>query len=254
MTPSDDVCRMAQNLARNCGIAVFPVGENKRPLLKAWPDHASTDPAAIAALWRTHPGPLIGIVTGSRSGISVVDIDIKHDAALWWWRDNNRRLLPTRTFRTRSGGLHLYFQHADGITNSQGKACAGVDTRGQGGYIIYWFAAGFACLDHTPPQPFPKWLLIELTKKPPPIPQSAREVPTETAIAGIVRRVETAKEGERNAVLFWAACRLFERGIRQGDAEATLLPAAARAGLASKAEQYEARRSIASAYRGRSAA
>jgi hypothetical protein len=60
-----------------------------------------------------------------------------------------------------------------------------------------------------------------------------------------VRRLAEAQEGERNAVLYWCACRLAERGMRHGEIEALLLPIARDIGLA----DFEARRTIASAMR-----
>jgi hypothetical protein len=68
-------------------------------------------------------------------------------------------------------------------------------------------------------------------------------------VAGIVRRVAEAREGERNAMLFWAACRLLERGMRRIDVEALLISTAVSIGLS----DIEVRRTIASA-QGRAAA
>ena len=48
---NDEVVRLAQNLARNRGYAVFPCGDDKRPTLKRWPERASKDPDAIERLW-----------------------------------------------------------------------------------------------------------------------------------------------------------------------------------------------------------
>jgi Bifunctional DNA primase/polymerase, N-terminal len=70
---------------------------------------AAREPEAIAALWHSRPGPLIGIATGESSRIDVLDIDVKHPESCAWWYQHHHRLPPTRTFRTRSGGLHLYF-------------------------------------------------------------------------------------------------------------------------------------------------
>ena len=244
-----EACRLAQNLARNDGYAMFPVGDDKRPMLKGWPERASNEPAAIAALWRSCPGPLIGVVTGHRSGVSVLDVDQKHGTAReWWWR-NYARLIPTRCYETRSHGLHIYFQHAAGVTNTQSKICKGVDTRGEGGFAIYWHATGLQCFDSSPPSPWPAWLFAEVTRQPPPPTPRQTTASPEAAITGIVNRVAGARDGERNAVLFWAACRLAERGIHQAEAEALLLPAAFAAGHASAADQLQDRRSIMSAFR-----
>jgi hypothetical protein len=247
----DDVCRMAINLARNCGFAVLPCRGDKTPACPHGFHDAVSDAKQIAELWHRWPGELIGIATGARSGIDVIDVDPDHAEAVTWWRANHPRLLPTRTFRTRRRGLHLYFQHRDGVRNSQGRLAGGVDTRGDGGYAIYWFASGAECLDQTPPQPFPDWLFDALTYKPPRPPRP----PHPAAVSGgdgggpieaILRKLADAQQGERNGLLFWASCRLGERGISAREAEAMLLPIATSIGLADP----EARRTIASALRG----
>src|SRR3954469_22922284 len=153
----DDVCRMAQNLARNRGYAVFPLGKNKAPTRpekdngKGYQD-ATTDPDQIAWLWRNWPGIYIGVATGAKSGIDLVDVDNGElppnaeqkdfdvrDAAAWWWRDNYHRIPLTRAFESGRRGIHLAFQHANGMRNSQSRINLGVDVRGDGGYWLYWF-------------------------------------------------------------------------------------------------------------------
>ena len=56
-------------------------------------------------------------------------------------------------------------------------------------------------------------------------------------------KVRDEPDGNRNNILFWAACRAFEEGIRADIAEAVLLRAATSAGLQSE----EALRTIRSA-------
>ncbi len=228
---------LAVNLARNCGWPVFPCGENKRPTLKRWPERASTNSAEIERLWREHTGPLIGIVCGERSGISVLDLDVKYDAARAWYHQNRDRIPTTRSFRSRSGGAHLYFLHAADVRNTASKIAEGVDTRGQGGFVISWFAAGLPCLDHTPPAPWPAWLL-KLILPAPVRPVLRRSLPprdTDAAITGILRTVSGAPEGQRNGRLNWAAFRMGERvqcgQIGRNEAEALLIEAATAAGL-----------------------
>jgi hypothetical protein len=186
---------------------------------------------------------LIGMATGARSGLSVLDIDRKHAEAITWWRVNHRRLLPSRTYETRSGGLHVWFRHTEGVTNTVGRLAPGVDTRGDGGYVVIWFAAGFACLDPTEPAPWPPWLLAAI--KPPP---QARMTPCasvnpDAAIAGVLRRLVGAREGERNNVVFWAARTLVRKGLGQGEVQALLVPVALDLGLPA----VEIRRTIRSA-------
>jgi hypothetical protein len=231
------VSDLAINLARNRGWSVFPCRNDKKPACPRGFKDAATDPSAITELWRSHPGPLIGIATGAVSGCSVLDVDIKYQAALAWWQDNHAQLPQTRTFRSRSGGLHLFLQHVAGVRNTQSKLCPGLDTRGDGGYIIYWFAAGFECLDNSPLAHWPGWLLAQLLpeSKPASSEHRPRRDRGQPAIEGVLRTVATAMEGERNARLYWGACRLGERVraglLGVGEAEMLLVAAAAIAGL-----------------------
>jgi hypothetical protein len=68
------------------GLPVFPCRREKgparkRPLIAKWPEHASTDRDVIGGWWRRSPEALIGVPTGPRSGIVVLDIDVKDDLA-----------------------------------------------------------------------------------------------------------------------------------------------------------------------------
>jgi hypothetical protein len=204
------VCRLAISVARNCGWPVFPLGENKRPTwAKDDGGHgfhdASTDPERIAWLWRHHPGPLIGIPTGKVSAASVIDVDIKHDTARVWWRHHQHLLPTTRTYRTRSGGLHLFFRHADGVRNSQGELALGVDTRGDGGYVVFWFAAGCSCIDHARMAEWPHWVSRALWPPPKPKPEyrcsNVRELPDdqlERVKQTAIDMVKTAADGQKH--------------------------------------------------------
>ena len=154
-----EVAEIAKNLALNCAYRVFPCRtEDKRPATPHGFKDSECEPAAIARLWRRFPGGLIGVETGERSGVSILDIDVKHDPARAWWHQNAARLPLTRAYRTRSGGLHLVFRHVPGVRNVEGKPIQGVDVRGQGGYFIFWFATGLECVDHAPTAPWPAWL------------------------------------------------------------------------------------------------
>ena len=239
---SGDVASLAANLARG-GCHVFPCREDKRPATRNGFKDATNDPEAIAALWRCYPGPLIGIATGAASGFDCLDLDLKHDMARDWWQAHHTRLPPTRTFRTRSGGLHLLFIHFAGLGCSAGRIAAGIDCRGDGGYIISWYAAGFDCLDHSPARQWPAWLVAELLPKPAPPPAPLHQ--RGRSIDGVLRAVAGAAEGARNAVLHWSACRLGEQ-VRAGqlgvsEAESLLVAAAAAAGLDEREARTTAR-------------
>jgi hypothetical protein len=252
MNAAAEAARLAVNLARDCSWAVFPCGDNKKPVR---PERegghgckdATTDPERIAWLWRRWAGPLIGVATGTPSGISVLDIDRDHPAAFLWWQDNLTRLPRTLTYRTRRGGLHLYFLHRDGVTNSQGWIADGIDTRGDGGYVIFWFATGLECIDFSPPQPWPAWLLDELKWRPTPVlPLPERFRDPDRAVDGILRHLAATPEGHRNGMVFWAARKLAEHGMSQGDIEPMLLPVCFGIGLT---DLREVRATIRSAMR-----
>lgn len=246
-----EVCQLAQNVAQNCGFSVFPCREDKAPATPHGFKDAMRDPAAVADLWRRYPGPLIGVATGAVSNLAVLDIDVKHDPARAWWRENCGRLPVTRAYRTRSGGIHLYFRHIAGVRNVSGKPTVGVDVRGDGGYVIAWFAAGLECLCDAPAAPWAPWLTTLFWPPPPliqPIARASRKV-SPGAIGALVSVVREAAEGTRNAKLNWAAFHMrkhIDAGrIARAEAERLLIDAARDRGLSI----LEARATIASAWR-----
>jgi hypothetical protein len=190
------------------GLQVFPCNDGKRPLTLHGLKDATTDPNMIQRWWYGWPNALIGVPTGEK--FVALDIDLaKHlEAAQWYGRAN----LPiTRTHVTRSGSRHLLFKPNDAVRNTAGKICRGVDTRGRGGYIIWWPAQGHEVLHANKLTEVPAWLLraLEPPPPPPPSPRTTNALPS-NKLAGIVRTIANANVGERNAVTFWGACRLAE--------------------------------------------
>nr|WP_237323975.1 bifunctional DNA primase/polymerase [Streptomyces sp. MOE7] len=134
------------------------------------------------------------------------------------------------------------------VPNSAGRLAPGIDVRGAGGYLVgpgsltthgrYVLAPG--CASH--PAPVPADLLTLLTAPPP----SAHRDPVPGAppqpAAALVRFVRTSPDGQRNARLFWAACRAYESGLGRELTE-RLTEAACHTGLS----EQEARATIASA-------
>jgi len=250
-----DVMLIAQNLGRNCGYAVFPCQESKRPACTHGFKDGSRNPDAVADLWRRYPGPLIGVATGEMSGIDALDIDVKHASGRAWLSNAADRMPSTRTHQTRSGGFHLLFRHAPGVRNTESVIAKGVDTRGQGGFVIWWPAHGFPCTDHSPIAEWPEWLLESLfyTPEPQPTPPRVRTyvsagTSAQNLVAASLRKVRAAVEGGRHSTLR-AASRtiggvLHLAGLSESDAAEQLLAAVIDAGGAA-VNQRNARATIA---------
>jgi hypothetical protein len=232
----------AIKLARR-GVAVFPCrADNKAPFTPHGFKDATTDLDQVTAWWSQWPDALIGVPTGEK--FVVVDVDsAKHvDAAEWY---SNASLPITRTHGTRSGGRHVLFKSDDRVRNTTSKLCRGVDTRGHGGYIIWWPACGFDVLHGSVLAPVPEWIIKAL--EPPPRTEGATETSASTCSApdrvrrrltGIAHTIASACEGERNAITFWAARHLRDlvkqNLISRDDAIDIATKAASRAGLSYK--------------------
>jgi hypothetical protein len=245
-----DLWTAALKLAHR-GTPVFPCNPaHKWPLTPNGFKDASCDPELVHLWWTEHPDALIGVPTGDK--FVVLDVDcVKHVEAAQWYGKANLPL--TRTHVTRSGGRHLLFKPNDAVRNSAGKICRGVDTRGKGGYIIWWPACGFEVLHGGALADMPEWVLRTLNP-PPPAPlvpkwQGASPERFHRQLQGIVRIIGLASEGERNAKAFWGACRLAEMAnvglLSREDAIALLVEAASRTGLSRR----EARTTAESAFR-----
>jgi P4 family phage/plasmid primase-like protien len=136
------------------GIPVFPCNrKDKAPLTRHGFKDATTDRATIISWWSKWPNAMIGVPTGKRSGIDVLDLDVKPDEFI-----NGLESVPQWQkcspviARTPRGGAHLWFKSDGEVRNSTDVIAPGVDTRGEGGYVIvppsankkerYWFERG----------------------------------------------------------------------------------------------------------------
>jgi hypothetical protein len=168
------VLEEALTLARN-GIPVFPcyaIGSgvsgkgrilDKSPRITGWATASSTDEGVIAKWWKSWPDALIGVPTGARSGLFVLDIDNKKGKDGAAELAKKQLILPeTRINWTHSGGQHaLYLVPPSGTCPTNSDVIArGVDLRGDGGYIIWWPAHGCA-VTHKPLVPAPQWMTQE---------------------------------------------------------------------------------------------
>jgi hypothetical protein len=217
------------------GYAVHPCSSRKTPTTDHGFYDASKEPEAICRLWAERPGPYIAVATGEISGIDVLDLDLKkHQSAKDWYAANKHRLPATRVHQTGGGGLHFIYRHRPGQRCSIGRLARGVDIKADGGYAIWHPAAAGKVLRDLPLAPFPEWIAEAL--KPAPVPIRPTNCPRDLrSVAGLVRTAAGAMNGERNAVLHWAACRFGELvrdgEMDEGTAKAILIETAHTTGL-----------------------
>jgi hypothetical protein len=158
--------------------------------------------------------------TGAASGLVVVDVDPAHggDAALERLIAQHGSLPQTLTVLTGSGGRHFYFSHPGRtVRNSAGTMGAGLDIRGDGGYVVappsrhitggvyQWADSG--CLAALPswleqPRPQPVPLRDEVMH---PRRQADSSAWANQALWGELARVRQSQPGRRNNDLNRAA-------------------------------------------------
>lgn len=120
---------------------VFPCEPGgKRPLTYNGFWDASTDPRRIEAWWRRWSGANLGVPTGERSGLLVLDVDPASGGpeSLVVLERSYGPLPKTTRARTGGGGVHVFFAYPaeEEVRNSVGKLGPGLDVRGEGGYVV----------------------------------------------------------------------------------------------------------------------
>ena len=158
MNAVDSALIAALELA-GAGCPCFPCNDQKKPTCQHGFKDATRDPTALRQLWANHPGVLVGIPTGTASGLAVLDLDFpRHPEAVEWADRHLSSLSDTFIVQTRSGGQHWYYRHHDDLKCSASKIATGVDVRAEGGYVVYWPVAGCPILSNQPITPWPAFL------------------------------------------------------------------------------------------------
>lgn len=252
----------AAGMLAAAGVPVFPcVPGGKQPATEHGFHDAATDPQRVAAWWRRWPGTNIGVPTGAASGLVVVDVDVHGPV-------NGFTAFERATYAgliagwqvmvdTPSGGMHAYYPATPEVTQPCWQAArAGIDFRGDGGYVIAppsvlpsdgeLVAYRMRIINTEPAGVLDAERLRDfLDPRPAPRPEATVPLEREADASRLAEWVANRAEGERNRGLFWAACRLAENRIRPSDALDVLSAAASLAGLGER----EITATVRSAYR-----
>jgi hypothetical protein len=226
--------------AQNEGLYVFPLSpRGKTPLTTHGLDDATVDVLTIEAWWDRWPDANVAIRTGD---LVVIDED-RIGALAELAESAGERMPETRISRTGKG-RHYYFTQPAGqrVRNTAGKLAQGIDTRGDGGYVVappsvHPDGGTYIWESTAEPAPLPAWIASRLAKPeptrtaPPTIPDSSTPY-GQRALEAEIHAVATAPEGTRNHRLNQAAFALGQlvAGGEVDDHDARMsLAAAARA-------------------------
>src|SRR5579862_5524496 len=234
---SQDMLEAALGYAQR-GFAVFPLHEpgadgicscgaackspGKHPRTSQGFKAATTDESQIRAWWTQWPEANIGIATGGRSGLVVIDIDgVAGEELLQQLAAIHGPLSATMKVRT-GNGYHLYFKHPGISVKSKAPICRGrrgLDSRADGGYVVaapslHHSGARYE-IDPAMPQQLatpPVWLIEVIAGGSPSAPAGAAPA-ANSQIA----------EGSRNCTLASLAGSMRAKGFNQAAIEAALL-------------------------------
>jgi hypothetical protein len=206
------------------GWRLFPVeARGKLPLIKGWPEAATSDIAQFETWAHQYPVCNWGLATGTTSGLVVIDIDgVEGRASLAGLERQGLTLPATLTVTTgrTDGGEHRYYRPPVGqdIRNDQsGKIGAHVDVRGTGGFVVCppsVHASGkqYCFIDPSAPvAELPGWVIERLTVRPP------------MATATTQASPQAVGKGGRTNMLVSLAGTMQRRGMSLEAIEAALL-------------------------------
>jgi hypothetical protein len=252
LTPGEQMLAAALSIVA-AGWPVFPceIG-GKRPAVPKGLKSGTTDLRIAADWWEgRYGGCNIAVPTGAPSGPDVFDVDVRPDGSGWaaFNRLKTVGLLAGahRMVRTPSGGLHLYFAGTDQRCGS--LKAAHVDYKAAGGYVLvppsHVDGRPYDIVDDRPRTGavFDWEAARRLLAPPQPVPVRSPGPQRGGRVDHLPDWVAQQAEGNRNAALFWAACRAAEAGDQ--DVLRELVGAAVHARL----DRAEAERTVASAVR-----
>ena len=120
---------------QNMGICPCP---GKHPRIKDWITNASSEGPQIEKWWRTHPASNIGVVTGSGSGLVVLDVDPRNggDDSLRRAIFKYGRLPDTVTSKTGVADRTTSFQSQRKTASPSFELEEGLEVKAEGSQVV----------------------------------------------------------------------------------------------------------------------
>lgn len=145
--------------------------DEKAPIYKGWQETKEEEVEELIGNALVGAGKAnIGIITGMKTGLFVIDIDVKDEGMIYWKElEEEYGKVVTLIARTPNGGLHYYFRMTEDLkrikerTKLWGK---GVDIRSDGNFIIAqpseyeWGKYEF--INNKPISKVPEWLKAKI--------------------------------------------------------------------------------------------
>lgn len=197
----------------------------KHPCIRSWPSRASTDGERIHEWFNDRPDASVGILTGSRSGLVVLDIDPRNGGVESLRELLSDRQLPTTLIaRTGGGGRHVFFALGQNEVRNRQSFRPGLDIKGERGFVvappsIHASGQRYRWERIAEPAPIPAWLLqIIQDGEPNQATPRDRNQPgwVEAALAGV-------DNGDRNITAASLVGHFIERGLPDSEIESLLL-------------------------------
>jgi len=173
----------------------------KSPYWTKEDDKGLDDPVLVEKVFKNKNA--IGVITGYKSGITVIDIDVNKKTGKTY---TDLSVFPeTYTVKTQSGGYHLYYQYYSDMAskaNVGGDTYKKVDCRNDGGFVFAPPTRGYKIVNDTEPQPFPVEYFNGI--------KEAKKATTKYKGLKNIKNFKGMEEGERDTALFTFA----EHGYR----------------------------------------
>lgn len=241
------------------GFEVLPIRpRSKVPATPNGLHDASDDPRRVAEGFATRYQHC-GVAVRVPEGLIVLDTDPRNgsDDTLAQLEREHGPLPATLTVESGrgDGGRHRYYRHPGGPLTSR-RLGPGLDLKTHSGYVLVPptrhpdTGEPYAWADLRPPAAAPTWLTALLRHPPtstrPLLPRP--RIGGTAALSGLVEYVERLAPGNRNAGLFWAACRAVEDAHDVVHADAALHALSeATTRMTDPLPEVEVRRTLASA-------